>query len=174
MITLEKLTPKDFEVFKSWIHSKKELIQFAGIIFQYPLTNEQLLNYITNKKREAYKVIYLKTNEMIGNIELNLENELPRLSRIIIGNINYRNKGLGKLITHKMLEKIFIEHSFSKADLNVFDWNTQAIKCYERVGFKVNPSVIKTFNIKDEVWTSLNMTIDKTDWLRINDHEIHS
>lgn len=173
MIKLEKLNQNDFDTFKSWSKTESELFQFAGPIFHFPLTKEQLSNYITDQRREVYKVIYIETNEMIGNIELNLENELPRLSRIIIGNLNYRNKGLGKLITNKMLEKIFIENEYQKADLNVFDWNTQAVKCYEKVGFKTNPAIVNKQNNNGEIWTALNMTIDKTDWLRINYNEIH-
>ena len=57
------------------------------------------------------------TKEVIGHCELNFENTLPRLSRILIADTCFRNKGYGKLIVNKMLQKIFLERGFIAADL---------------------------------------------------------
>lgn len=168
MLELIKLEQNDFPIFKSWIKNQDELFQFAGKIFQFPVTDDQLLTYITDAKRIAYKVSLLKSNEIIGNAELNLENTLPRLSRILIGNTAYRNQGLGKIIVNKMLEKLFLEQNFQHADLNVFDWNKGAIKCYQHVGFVINPEITYKHNLRNEIWTAINMTIAKVDWLENN------
>lgn len=164
MIELRKLESSDFEMFKSWITSKDELMQFAGSIFDFPLTDQQLHIYITDQRRIAYKVVLLETNSIIGNAELNLERSVPRLSRVLIGNKENRNKGIGRMIIHKMLEKLFTEFNFKEADLNVFDWNTSAITCYERVGFTVSPNTSSTQYNNDQVWTVLNMKITKDVW----------
>lgn len=84
MIRLSKLAQTDFDVFKSWIKDKNELLQFAGPMLSFPVTDDQLLNYINDKRRIVYKVILIETNEIIGNAELNFENSLPRLSRILL------------------------------------------------------------------------------------------
>jgi len=165
MLVLRKLEQNDFDTFKSWIKSKDELFQFAGSIFNFPVTDEQLLKYISDERRIAYKVILLETKEIIGNAELNFENSLPRLSRILIASMQNRNKGLGKQIVNKMLEKLFFEYEFQEADLNVFDWNKAGIKCYENVGFRINPNVVNKQNNGDQIWTALNMTITKKCWL---------
>ncbi len=44
--------------------------------------------------------------------------------------------------------------------ISVFDWNTSAIKCYEKVGFIINPNKKLVRIIKNEVWIAINMTID--------------
>jgi len=77
MIELRKLEQGDFDIFKSWISSKDELFQFAGPIFHFPLTDEQLHTYITDERRVAYKVVLSEKNTIIGNAELNFENTLP-------------------------------------------------------------------------------------------------
>ena len=82
----------------------------------------------------------------------------------MIGHVNNRNKGLGKHIVNKMLEKLFVESNFDKADLNVFDWNKAAIKCYENIGFNVNPNITSKQQNNGEVWTALNMVITKENW----------
>lgn len=166
MITLSLFTQNDFERFKSWIKNQDELFQFAGPIFTYPLTDEQLLNYINDSRRIAFKVIHSDTQEVIGHCELNFENTLPRLSRILIAHSSLRGKGLGKLLVHKMLEQLFIERNFEAADLNVFDWNKGAIRCYEQVGFTINPAVVNTQLNNGELWTALNMVISKEEWMK--------
>jgi RimJ/RimL family protein N-acetyltransferase len=166
MIELSKLEQNDFTIFKSWIKNQDELFQFAGPIFKFPVTDDQLLRYINDSKRIAYKVRLIESNEIIGNAELNFENPLPRLSRILIGNKAYRNKGLGKIIVNKMLEKLFFEYNFQQVDLNVFDWNKAAIKCYQSVGFVINPDIVYRHNCNNEIWTAINMTISKKDWIK--------
>ena len=67
-----------------------------------------------------------------------------------------------------MLEKLFIEQEYFEADLNVFDWNTQAIKCYEKVGFVINPNILYKQDNNGEIWTAINMTISRTEWQKKN------
>jgi len=166
MIKLLKLRESDFDTFKSWIANKDELFSFAGPILKYPITDEQLLNYTNDSQRVVYKVVLLESNIMIGNAELNFENPTPRLSRILIGNKADRKKGLGKIIVEKMLEKLFSEYDFQNVDLNVFDWNKSAVKCYESVGFVVNPDIVYKHNYNNKIWTAINMTMSKSDWIK--------
>lgn len=63
-----------------------------------------------------------------------------------------------------MLEKLFFEYHFQQVDLNVFDWNKAAIKCYESVGFVINPDIVYKHNYNNEIWTAINMTILKKDF----------
>jgi len=168
MVNLSKLDVKDFGVFKSWIADERQLFQFAGTLLHYPLTDKQLQTYILDKQREVYKVQLTDTDEIIGNAELNFENPLPRLSRILIGEEKHRNKGLGRHIINKMLEILFLTYNFTEADLNVFDWNIAAIKCYQNAGFIVNPDVVYKHSIDGEAWTAINMRIGKAQWLKKN------
>lgn len=85
MIELEKFTEADFDRFISWVTNEKELIQFAGFLFQYPLSHHQLRCYLNESKKVPYRVRQIDTGRIIGHCELNFENEVPRLSRILIG-----------------------------------------------------------------------------------------
>jgi RimJ/RimL family protein N-acetyltransferase len=173
MITLSKLTPRDFDTFKSWIDSEEELVQFAGNFFTYPLTDEQLHNYINDPQRKAFKVILKETDEVIGHVELNLENNNPRLSRLIIGNKNYRGKKIGKQIILKLLEMAFMYYATEFVDVNVYDWNLTAMKCYEKVGFEETPEESYSHEMNFKVWTAINMSITRDRWLKINHYYIH-
>ena len=168
MIELIKLEQNDFPIFKSWIKNQDELFHFAGPILKFPITDDQLINYTNDSQRIVYKVILKDSKKIIGNAELNFENALPRLSRILIGEKTDRKKGLGKILVGKMLEILFYEYNFQNVDLNVFDWNNVAINCYKSVGFVINPDLVYKHDYKNETWTAINMTISRQDWLDNN------
>ncbi|MNT95093.1 hypothetical protein D3C72_2369050 [compost metagenome] len=64
-----------------------------------------------------------------------------------------------------MLKLLFVDNTYDQADLNVYDWNTNAIKCYEGVGFQINEGTITETSIGNETWKGLNMQITKSNWL---------
>lgn len=165
MITLLPFEETDFERFKSWIKSPEELLQFAGPYFSFPVTDVQLKKYITDPKRRAYKIISTETNNVIGHCELNFERATPRLSRILIADNTERNKGFGRKTINAMLKLLFIDDIYDSADLNVYAWNSNAIKCYEGAGFEINEGVTTDTPIGNEVWKSLNMQVTKSSWL---------
>ncbi|MFX7739664.1 GNAT family protein, partial [Acinetobacter baumannii] len=88
------------------------------------------------------------------------------LGRIIIGDKRLRGMGLGQQIVSSLLDYTFDVLGQNKVQLNVFDWNTSAIKCYEKVGFRINPEKNAERIINGQNWVALNMTIDKQDLKR--------
>ena len=170
MITLCPFTEKDFDTLISWVHSKEELFQFAGAIFNFPLTHEQLHNYINTVDKKPYKVILNATNETIGHCELNYENEGHRLSRILIGVKTLRGQHLGEHIVTKMVSLFFEDSKVNEVELNVYDWNEPAIKCYTRVGFKVNPKKKDSIKVNGKTWIKLNMILKRKVFLLIRDN----
>ena len=107
MIELKPFTENDFEVFKSWIHSEEELFQFAGPIFSYPLTDNQLRDYLKMTDKKPLKVVLRSTNQTIGHCELNFQNGKNRLSRILVGNKVLRGQKIGEQIVIKMVDLLF-------------------------------------------------------------------
>jgi RimJ/RimL family protein N-acetyltransferase len=45
-------------------------------------------------------------------------------------------------------------------ELNVFDWNHSASRCYEKVGFKFNAAKKETFEMNGQKAIALNMSIE--------------
>lgn len=160
MIELIEFTESDFDRLISWIKSEEVLIQFAGPIFTFPLTKEQLSKYISNKNRFIFKVVLIENNETIGHCEIFKESDSSaRLCRILIGEGKYRGKGLGKMIVKKMIDFCNEQLNIYSINLNVFDWNISAIKCYEKMGFVKSHSNEKPVFVKGEKWLSVNMKL---------------
>lgn len=161
-IRLEIFFETDFDRLISWVNDEKELIQFAGPIFSFPLTREQLYTYLADTKRHAFKIIHNDTNTTIGHCEVYKEDEQnSKLCRILIGDKNFRGKGYGKLLTTILTEWTFDNLHAHFVNLNVYDFNTSAIKSYESVGFKITAINETTTQVNNENWRSYKMTVDR-------------
>ena len=169
MIELTPFEISDFDKLISWIDSEEMLMQFSGPAFTFPLTNGQLKINLEDKNRFAYRVVDLSTKSMIGYSEIYLSDKTSALlGRIIIGDPEFRGKGFGQQIVKNLLEISFNQFEIEKAELNVFDWNISAIRCYEKAGFVTNPNKTYTRKINGVAWTAVNMVIEKSSWKRKN------
>jgi RimJ/RimL family protein N-acetyltransferase len=166
MITLEPFDKIDFERLISWVDTEEMLVQFGGPIFSFPLTIEQLEEYKNHKKRLAFKVLEQSSKKAIGHAELfpSDDNVTMKICRILIGDKTNRGLGFGQQIINELLRISFLQLGKEKVELNVYDWNTNAIKCYEKVGFTINPGKIFKSEVNGKIWTAINMIIDKQQW----------
>lgn len=161
MIRLEPFGPADFDTLISWVHSEEELVQFAGPIFRFPLTREQLEAYLANDDRHAFRVGN-EAGQQVGHAEIFFPDRKTALfCRILIGDPAHRGKGLGGQVIRALLHTAFEQIKATGVDLNVFNWNTGAIRCYEREGFSINPHKVKTSEVNGQTWTSLNMIMSR-------------
>jgi RimJ/RimL family protein N-acetyltransferase len=162
MIQFQPFTKADFDTLISWITSEEALIQFSGPVFKYPLTKEQLILNTSDPKRHAYTIVESLTGKMIAYAEIftTIEN-IAVLDRIIIGDLKMRGKGIGLQIVQQLLYISFEILGAERASLFVFDWNTSAIKCYEKAGFIINNDKTRKLEFKGETWMVLNMSIGR-------------
>ena len=158
MLKLEPFTQDDFSKLIGWIDTKRELVQFAGDLFTYPLSEDQLHAYLSQEKLVAKKIIHIESGEVIGHCELNFLNEYPRLSRILIGNKQNRGLGYGTKIIRLMIDAIQKEIPTKQVELRVFGYNTNAIKLYKKEGFVIQEKHTLQFQYTDdESWTNYYM-----------------
>jgi len=168
MISLEKFDSSSFDKLISWIDSPEALMQFAGPAYSFPLTKEQLDQSSKDPNRYAYKVVDNNSNNAIGHAEIHLTNDGAILRRILVGDTNMRGKGLCSPIVDQLLQIVFGELKQVRVELNVFDWNTSAIKCYEKAGFIINPDKVLERTVNGKTWFALNMVLDKGKWISLS------
>jgi RimJ/RimL family protein N-acetyltransferase len=75
----------------------------------------------------------------IGDIELHVENVRRRALgfNILIGSSELRGKGYGTETLQCLLEFVFNDLRAFVIYINVFEFNEQAIRCYEKCGFEL-------------------------------------
>lgn len=167
-----KLVPflaDDFDRFISWIDSKSFMLQFAGPIFTYPVSHEQLKKYVSEKSRRVYKVLNDGNNQVIGHCELgqiDLVNEKVRICRVLVADQAKRGKGYGKSIINALLHIAFEELNLNRVDLSVFGFNKGAMKCYEQCGFIKETLPRESFKIEGEYKPVYNMSIARQEWCK--------
>ena len=165
MIELTPFKPSDFDRFISWIDSKELLITIAGTVLTYPLTTDQLHTYLNDSKSISFNVVDIIQSKTIGHAEI-IRTGIGtcKLDKILIGDKAIRGKGIGEELMNELLDYSFGKLDINEVELYVYDWNIAGIKCYEKVGFVINPDKIQTTNLDNIEWTALNMTIDRNKW----------
>ncbi len=161
-IRLEKFGRENYASLIAWVDSEEALMQFAGPLLKYPLTAEQLDISLSDKNRLAFRVVDDETNQVIGHSEIYLSQNSAKIGRILIGDQQHRGKGLGQQIVRLLLDFSFTNFNIQLVELNVFDWNTAAIKCYEKVGFTINPGKTLERKVKEKKWIAINMRIERS------------
>ncbi len=131
------------------------LRQWAGRCYTYPLTTQQIIDRLNHTENMRCLCITME-NEIIGTCELDfIDWEALECSvcRYLIGN-SYRCLGYGTNSLKLIVNYAFDELKMRKIKLSVFDFNTPAIRCYEKVGFIVTGSVTRPNG-----WIALQMEI---------------
>ncbi|USG64964.1 GNAT family N-acetyltransferase [Brevibacillus ruminantium] len=108
---------------------------------QNSFTREQIHRYIDAKSQDSSSLLLLialrETDEVIGDIALQSIDHTNRNCniRIAINEPQYQSKGLGSEAMRLLLGYGFGILNLHRIELNVFSYNQQAIRAYEKVGF---------------------------------------
>lgn len=175
MIKLEPLKKEDFDKILQWNEGKSAdfLLQWAGPLYKYPLTKEQIEQYFNNYvcKEKAtifvYKIVDMETGQMIGTVELNENNSVNktgRVGRFLIGEESARGKGVGRAALNEVVRIGFEELKLNKITLGVFDFNTRAIRCYKSVGFEIESLKENYRKAENGYWNLFDMGITRELW----------
>ena len=166
MITLEPFTTSDFEQLISWINNPELLFTIAGYDLSFPLTADQLNDYLKSENSHAFKLIDAGSGNTVGHAELLVkEGGRCKIDKLIIGDQSIRGKGIGQASVNALLKYAFEQLGSAEVELNVFDWNVAGIRCYEKCGFSINPGHSKTFEFDDKSWVAHNMIISRPRWM---------
>jgi len=168
MIYLEKFERKDYFELINSVKSAKDLMQFGGPEFTFPLTEEQIDKTLSDENRVAFRVADIFNGSTIGHCEIYFKDGSAKLGRILIMDNTQRGKGIGGQMVSLLLQFIFENRKERNVELNVFDFNIGAQKCYEKVGFSINPDKKYIREVEGETWTALNMVLNLEEWKNKN------
>ncbi|MCA0971997.1 GNAT family N-acetyltransferase [Halobacillus litoralis] len=159
-------TLKDARLIESWIDSETSLFQWAGPAFQYPLDTGQWTHYMETENQKLFSAKDKEdSQQIVGHIALGKIDKLHRQARIgkVIVHPDYRGKGIAEHMIRSVLHVAFQELDLHKVTLGVFDFNTPAIRCYERIGFQQDGLLRDHRRIGNEYWNLVEMSLLETD-----------
>jgi RimJ/RimL family protein N-acetyltransferase len=182
MVKLENFEKSDFAQLMNWIDSERLITNWAGSLFKFPLSVESLDWYIEDvndiEKSDAfvYKAVDEKTGETVGHISLgsiSKKNRSGRISRVLVGNTAERGKGYCTGMINAILKFGFQELKLHRISLGVYDFNTAAIKCYEKCGF-IKEGITRDVLQYEEgkFWSLVEMGILEDEWRSLQKNKI--
>lgn len=130
-------------------------------------TVEELKDYI-KQKMDDKNVFFVgifdnETNIHIGNIKLEpIEwDKREATFGILIGNKNFLGRGIGTIATSLIVKYAFEKLGLQKIILGVIIENKPAIRCYEKVGFKITKTIKNGIENEGKFFDKIIMEIDK-------------
>lgn len=167
LIKLEPFKRSDFKQLINWIDSEGFLIQWSGNAFTYPLHEQQLEKYIESENTLAFKVIDEETKEVIGHISLGQIdhiNKSARIGKVLVGDTRMRGRSIGKHMMKAVLHIAFDELKLHRVTLGVYDFNTSAISCYEKIGFVKEGLLRESKKVGETYWNLWEMSMLEYEW----------
>ena len=159
---LSKLIPfqkSHFETLINWVKDEEAMLNFAGIGFQFPLTEQQLINYI---KEYPLRLLFLGLDEKLNPVAygevIPQENYSARLGHLIIGESESRGQGFGKKLIELLNAEAKKHFQINRMDLFLLEGNQPAHNCYSKYGFQLVPNDFK-ITFKNKTYNILKMTI---------------
>ncbi len=155
----------------SWVDSPELLLLWAGGFFDYPLDQEQCRNYWqTAQGNQSARLIFKAVDEFgdsLGHIELDgfdFENKSVFISRVLVGDLSSRGKGLGQAIVKQVAEKAFNQLGMHRLAVGVIDSNHKAIRCYENCGFQYEGRYRDLLLVGGVYYSVVTMSLLQEEW----------
>jgi RimJ/RimL family protein N-acetyltransferase len=135
---LSPINPEDVEKYVLWLNDM-EVAQYLTLAYRLvSLSNEKEILEKFSRQGDHYAIVESKSDELIGGCGLLNLDHINRISEvgIFIGDKNCWNKGYGEEALRLLLDYSFNILNLNNVMLNTYSFNTRAIRCYRKIGFK--------------------------------------
>lgn len=142
LVRLRAYKEEDIERAVEFINDE-EVKKFLDSNIPFPMTKWQEEEWVRSRKANSnftydFAIEDLETGKYIGGCSINecdVKNRTCVIG-IMIGDKEYWSKGYGSDSLKVLTKFIFEEVNMNKIKLKVFSFNSRAIACYKKVGFK--------------------------------------
>ena len=156
---------KDYDYIHNWITDERTHALWCANMIPYPMTAEKLKVVLEKDATDRGGCAYVATADdgsLLGFfvLSVNVQNNSGFLKFVVVNN-EFRGKGYGAQMV-KLIQKYAFEIAgVSSIQLNVFDVNTSARKCYVQNGFVEDVFTSNAFAFHDESWGRCHMVVSK-------------
>jgi RimJ/RimL family protein N-acetyltransferase len=171
MISLRQFTSDDFSRLIHWIDSPRLLVQWGAWRFHFPLDHAQLAEYLRDTvgpspTRTIFTAIEAASHQAVGHIELDRISQKHRTASVcrVFVPTEKRGRGYGYAMVQEVVRLAFSEFGLRRLDLQVYRFNTSAIRVYEKVGFVQEGLLRQVVEVEGECWDLVWMGLLKSEW----------
>jgi len=168
---LSPVNIEDKEIYTKWMNDKSVTENLGNYSRMINLSSEE--EWIKEiSKGYSFGIILRDNNELIGNVSLvNIQHVNQTASlRIFIGERENRNKGYGKEAIKIIIDYGFNTLNLNNIMLNVYSFNRNAIRAYEKIGFKKIGSRRKAIYKDGKFYDEIYMDILKEEFNDVKDY----
>lgn len=143
---------------------------YEHFIYRTPLTEEAHLNWLHNRVETGdvaqFIIVDTEAGKDVGSVYLrDIDNDNKKCEYgIFIGEDSCRGKGIGSTAARLALEYAFEELKMNRVFLRVFADNKQAVRSYEKAGFKYEGTFRDDVIIDGTPYDMVFMAILKSEW----------
>lgn len=148
----------DFIYVEKWIKDSRTHTLWSANRIPFPLTREgfhQALENVRESMGDKPYVFVDDTEQPVGFFAYHKEDDKGYLKFIVVDS-QQRGKGYGTLMLTSIV-KGAKENGASSVELSVFDCNTSAKRCYEKVGFVEYDFTPNAIQYENESWGRYSM-----------------
>lgn len=169
MLELQKFEKSDADRLIGWIPDEEFMVQATGPLFKWPPDATQVQKHLEKAEGEkptvyAFNAVDTRSAEVIGHVEIiwiDYEKSDGMLGPILIGDPGLRSKGYGREMVNLAVDFGFNSIGLDEIYLWVFEFNTGAVKCYEKAGFERCEYKESNFKLGNRSWNGIKMKLEK-------------
>jgi len=152
-----------FSTLAGWFSCEADVVQWGGPFVHFPLDASQmqaLLDECRTEPPRRYAWMAGGSDQLVGHVELGFDwrNGNAILQRVIIGP-PFRGRGLAEPMVRQVIQQAFAIPQIARLELNVYTFNTPAIKAYKRLGFVHEGTRRASTLVGEERWDTAVMSI---------------
>ncbi|TKI05688.1 GNAT family N-acetyltransferase [Martelella alba] len=169
LVQLIPFEERHFATLSTWFNSARDVVQWGGPQLDFPLDPRQLDAMLSEcRATPPLRLCWMAEDEaggLVGHAQLALDwrNGVARIGRVAIAPA-MRGKSLAGAMLNQVLARAFAYAAIERTELNVYSWNTPAIRAYRRLGFVHEGVRRSSAKVDDERWDTAMMSILRCEW----------
>jgi RimJ/RimL family protein N-acetyltransferase len=172
MISILPFSPAHFSILSGWFTTEAELVQWGGPKLIFPLDDAQMLAMLDEgKTTPPARLCWMaeQDNVYIGHAQLAFDwkNGNATLGRVGIAP-SVRGQGLAEPMLRLVLAQAFAFSTIMRVELNVFTFNTPAIRTYQRLGFVTEGTRRSCTPVAQDRWDGMIMSMLRSEYTDLN------
>lgn len=168
MPSLVPFAPDHFPILIGWFRTEADLVQWGGPRVRFPLSTDQLeVMRAEAQGTPPDRASWMAKHDgaLVGHAQLAFDwrhgNAL--LSRVAVAP-SMRGSGLAGPVLRLVVNQAFERPEIERVELNVYTWNANAIRVYERLGFRAEGVRRSSVRVGDERWDTAGMGLLRSEW----------
>jgi RimJ/RimL family protein N-acetyltransferase len=164
-IVLREYRMEDLPHVRKWVNDP-EVTDNLSDIFVYPHTTENTEAFLKmmvdgSTDSKGFVIAEKDTLNYIGQIDLHRIDWISRhaVLGIVIGRKDMQNRGIGYEAIRLMQQFVFRTLNLHRLELEVFEFNERAIRCYRKAGFREEGRMRQRLYRHGRYWDILMMGI---------------